>query len=229
MPDVETLRNRALSELSSVANSPGLEEWRLTYLGRQGAVTQLLRGLGELPLEERRRVGAAAPTPCARSSRRRSRAGAASVEQAALDSARSRRIDVTLPGREASSAACTRSRRRCATCWRLCSAMGFQVAEGPEVESDTTTSTPCASPKHHPARDTHGHVLVRQQAGRRAVMLLRTQTSPNQIRFMEQHQPPVRVAVPGRVYRYEATDATHEWMFYQVELLAVDEGISMAT
>jgi phenylalanyl-tRNA synthetase alpha chain len=105
--------------------------------------------------------------------------------------------------------------------------MGFQVVEGPEVEWEYYNFDALRIPPHHPSRDSQDTFWVEGETAAKRV-LLRTQTSPNQIRFMEKHAPPIRVAVPGRVYRYEATDATHEWMFHQVELLAVDEGINMA-
>jgi hypothetical protein len=96
-------------------------------------------------------------------------------------------------------------------------AMGFQVIEGPEVELEHYNFDALRIPDYHPSRDTQDTFWFERDA----------QTSPNQVRFMEQNQPPIRIAVPGRVYRYEATDATHEWMFHQIELLAVDEGITM--
>ena len=105
--------------------------------------------------------------------------------------------------------------------------MGFQVAEGPEVEWDYYNFEALRIPEDHPARDTMDTFWLDYEKDGKRPMLLRTHTSPNQIRFMEKHEPPIRVVVPGKCYRFEATDATHEWMFHQVELLAVDEGISM--
>ena len=101
--------------------------------------------------------------------------------------------------------------------------MGFDTVEGPEVELDEYNFQRLRIPTDHPARDMHDTFWIQPDE-----LLLRTHTSPMQIRYMDRHQPPIRIAVPGRVYRYEATDATHEWMLSQVELLAVDEGISLA-
>jgi phenylalanyl-tRNA synthetase alpha chain len=108
-------------------------------------------------------------------------------------------------------------------------AMGFEVVEGPEVEWDYYNFEALNIPRDHPARDMWATLWIdyQNEAGERP-MLLRTHTSPMQIRFMEKRQPPIRVLMPGKVYRYEATDATHESMFYQIEGLAVDKGISMA-
>jgi phenylalanyl-tRNA synthetase alpha chain len=106
--------------------------------------------------------------------------------------------------------------------------MGFQAVEGPEVEWDYYNFEALRIPEHHPARDMWDTMWIDYQRDGRMPMLLRTHTSPNQVRVMERQQPPIRVVVPGKCYRYEATDATHEWMLTQVEGLAVDEGISMA-
>jgi phenylalanyl-tRNA synthetase alpha chain len=106
--------------------------------------------------------------------------------------------------------------------------MGFQVVEGPEVEWDRYNFEALRIPRDHPARDMWDTLWIDYEKDGERPMLLRTHTSPNQIRVMEQSQPPIRVVVPGRCYRYEATDPTHEWMMTQVEGLAVDEGISLA-
>ena len=107
--------------------------------------------------------------------------------------------------------------------------MGFQIVEGPEVEWDRYNFEMLNIPKDHPARDMWDTLWIdyQDENGERP-MLLRTHTSPMQIRTMENSQPPIRVVVPGKCYRYEATDATHEWHFYQIEGLAVDEGITFA-
>jgi phenylalanyl-tRNA synthetase alpha chain len=107
--------------------------------------------------------------------------------------------------------------------------LGFSVVEGPEVEEDYYNFQALRIPEDHPARDLQDTFYIDQTRGRTSTpLLLRTHTSPNQARFMETHEPPIRIAVPGRCYRSEATDPRHEWMITQVELLAVDEGLSMA-
>ena len=107
------------------------------------------------------------------------------------------------------------------------SSMGYQVVEGPEVELDYYNFEALNIPADHPARDMWDTFYIRQ-GGKAGDVLLRTHTSPMQVRVMEKSRPPVRVVVPGRCYRYEAQDASHESMFYQIEGLAVDEGITMA-
>jgi phenylalanyl-tRNA synthetase alpha chain len=226
LPDLEVLRSRALAELSLAEDGTSLDSWRLAYLGRQGAVTQVLRGLGELPPEERRSVGAAANGLRgdleSELQRRRGQ-----IERAEMAKLEAEAIDVTLPGRSGLVGRLHPITQTLRDMLGALAEMGFQVVEGPEVEWEYYNFDALRIPPHHPSRDTQDTFWVEGEAQEKRV-LLRTQTSPNQIRFMEKHDPPIRVAVPGRVYRYEATDATHEWMFHQVELLAVDEGINMS-
>ncbi|MEI6137320.1 MAG: phenylalanine--tRNA ligase subunit alpha, partial [Chloroflexota bacterium] len=189
-----------------------------------GTLTGVLRGLGALPEDERRAVGAAANT-------------AKQALEAALDARREelRRgalasmeaLDVTLPGRPMRRGRLhpvTQVRREILD---IFARLGFATVEGPEVELDEYNFGRLRIPEHHPARDMWDTFWF-DTAPDEASMLLRTHTSPMQIRYIEQHEPPIRIAVPGRCYRYEATDATHEWMMQQIELLAIDEGISMA-
>jgi phenylalanyl-tRNA synthetase alpha chain len=225
LPDLEVLRSRALTELSQAEDGATLDQWRIAYLGRQGAVTQVLRGLGELPPEERRTLGAAANAlrgdlETALESRR-GEVGRAEIAKLEADA-----IDVTLPGRMGLVGRLHPITQTLRDMLAALGEMGFQVVEGPEVEWEYYNFDALRIPPHHPSRDSQDTFWVEGETAAKRV-LLRTQTSPNQIRFMEKHAPPIRVAVPGRVYRYEATDATHEWMFHQVELLAVDEGINM--
>ena len=226
MSDLEVLRSRALDELSGAEDVAKLDEWRISYLGRQGAVTQILRGLGELPPEERRSIGSAANAlrsdlESALEDRR------SAVERQEMAQLEADPIDVTLPGRHGLVGRLHPITQTLRDMLAALGEMGFQVAEGPEVEWEYYNFDALRIPDHHPSRDSQDTFWVEGKTQDKRI-LLRTQTSPNQIRFMEKHEPPIRVAVPGRVYRYEATDATHEWMFHQVELLAVDEGINMS-
>jgi len=226
---LEELRAKAISELDLIDNPGDLEAWRIRYLGRKSALTQILRGLASLPLEEKRRVGAAANELKASWEQ-----GLALKEEAVkeLEVARSiekNRLDVTLPGRPP---ALGRLHPTTQMLRQICSIfvqMGFEVVEGPDVEWEYYNFEALNIPQDHPARDMWATLWMDFQTedGRRP-MLLRTHTSPMQIRVMEARRPPVRVVVPGKVYRYEATDATHESMFYQVEGFAVDKDITLA-
>ena len=222
------MSDEALQALSSLdaLDSRALEAWRVEYLGRRGRLTRILRGIAEMPVETRREIGEAGNRVKALLEQRLSekeleaKAGGAAV----LDA-----LDVTLPGR---TPATGRLHPITGMVREICSAfveLGFQVVEGPEVEWDRYNFDLLNIPKDHPARDMWDTLWIDHvdEHGQRD-MLLRTHTSPMQARVMEQTEPPVRVVVPGKCYRYEATDATHEWHFYQIEGLAVDEGISFA-
>jgi phenylalanyl-tRNA synthetase alpha chain len=225
--DIDAVQEKAKTELNRVQTREALDAWRLLYLGRQGVVTQLLRGLGQLPAEERRAAGQRA-NALKLSLEEALAARRAELERAELEALEQTSIDVTLPGRHELVGRLHPVTQTLREMLAALGEMGFQVAEGPEVEWENYNFDALRIPWYHPSRDQQDTFWLQQLPGLAGRTLLRTQTSPNQIRFMEAHQPPIRVAVPGRVYRYEATDATHEWMFHQVELLAVDEGINMS-
>ena len=245
---IATIEADALAALGGVSDEAGIEAWRTRVLGRSGELTAVLRGIGGLDPEERKVVGAEAnrakvALEAALDERRES------MRRATLASAEADALDVTLPGRPLRQGRLhpiTQVRRRILDVFER---LGFQVIEGPEVELDEYNFGALRIPEHHPARDMwdtfwfeddpegwfdeEGRDASSSSEGgtartRSGGLLLRTHTSPMQVRFMESHEPPIRVAVPGKCYRYEATDATHEWMLEQVELLAIDEGISMA-
>jgi len=226
---LEELKLRATEELEAITDLKELEAWRLRYLGRKGSLTRILRGLGLLPLEERRVVGAQAnkiKELLERSLVERERLLkeaelARHVEVAG--------IDVTLPGRPFPQGGLHPTTQMVREICHIFETMGFQVVEGTDVEWDYYNFEALNIPKDHPARDMWATLWIdyRTESGEMP-MLLRTHTSPMQIRIMERMRPPLRVVVPGRVYRYEATDATHESIFYQIEGLAVDETITLA-
>jgi phenylalanyl-tRNA synthetase alpha chain len=226
---LEELRAKAISELDSISDPKSLEAWRISYLGRKSPLTQILRGLAALPLDERRAVGAAANV--LREFLEQSLAQREEiVKEAEIARAIERgRIDVTLPGHPTTLGRLHPSTQMMRQMCDIFTAMGFEVVEGPEVEWDYYNFEALNIPQDHPARDMWATMWMdyQNEKGERP-MLLRTHTSPMQIRVMENRRPPVRVVVPGKVYRYEATDATHESMFYQVEGFAVDKNITMA-
>ena len=227
--EIEELQAGALEELSRIADLKEIEAWRIRYLGKNAKLIRTLRGLGELPQEQRRTLGAIANQV------RQSLETALTERQKALKEADALRaqtrdkLDITLPGRPIPLGRLHPTTQVLRQMCGIFTSMGFQVAEGPEVEWDYYNFEALNIPEGHPARDMWATFWIdyQDQAGKRP-MLLRTHTSPMQIRIMEKTQPPLRVVVPGKVYRYEATDATHESMFYQVEGLAVDKGITMA-
>jgi phenylalanyl-tRNA synthetase alpha chain len=226
---IEELTETAIRELEAIDSPEALEQWRIAYLGRRGGLTAVLRGLSQLDLEQRRELGALG-NQAKRMLEERLAQKTREINQSQLTQAISQeRIDVTLPGRPVVVGRLHPTTQIVREITSAFVAMGFSVVEGPEVELDYYNFEMLNIPEGHPARDMWNSLWVdrRNEAGRYP-MLLRTHTSPMQARVMENTKPPVRVVVPGKCYRYEATDATHEWHFYQVEGLAVDQGITFA-
>ncbi|MEE8442639.1 MAG: phenylalanine--tRNA ligase subunit alpha, partial [Dehalococcoidia bacterium] len=230
LTELETILQEARQELERAGDPGLLESWRVAYLGRRGRLTLLLRNVGSLPEDERRTVGAQANRTKAvleQSLEERS--------QALKEAETSRHlaeggIDVTLPGRPV---ALGKLHPTTQVLREICDAfvsMGFGVVEGPEVEWEHYNFDALNIPRDHPARDMWDTLWMdwTDPTPQQRRMLLRTHTSPMQARIMENTKPPIRVVVPGKCYRYEASDATHEWHFYQVEGLAVDDGITFA-
>ena len=223
------IRSRAIEELESLQDLEALESWRVRYLGRKGILTQILRSLGGLSLEERRAVGAVANEVKGFLESSLADKEKTLKEKALLCSLEQRGIDVTLPGYPLPLGRLHPTTQMLREICGIFTSMGFEVVEGPEVEWDYYNFEALNIPQDHPARDMWATFWIDYYNERsERNMLLRTHTSPMQIRVMEKRRPPVRVIVPGRVYRYEATDATHEAMFYQIEGLAIDENITFA-
>ena len=226
---IEELRSEALKELDRSEAPEAVEQWRVSYLGRGGRLTSLLRTIGSLPPDQRRSVGSLSNQTKTLLEERMAEKLREFKEAEIARLAEEEGIDVTLPGRPVGTG---RLHPTTQIVREICSAfvaMGFQIVEGPEVEWDTYNFEKLNIPRDHPARDMWNSLWIdyRNLEGEYP-MLLRTHTSPMQARVMERTRPPVRVIVPGKCYRYEATDATHEWHFYQIEGLAVDDGITFA-
>jgi len=225
--ELEELKTEAVAELGLINNLSDLEKWRVRYLGRKGALTSVLRGLGSLPIEDRRAAGAAANDIKALLEADLQQREQTLKERELVAVLERTRLDVTLPGYPVTLG---RLHPTTQTLREICAvfvSMGFQIVEGPEVEWDYYNFEALNIPEDHPARDMWATFWLDSRTGDRS-RLLRTHTSPMQIRLMETVRPPIRALMPGRVFRYEATDATHESMFYQVEGLAVDQGITMS-
>lgn len=226
---LEELKTKALGELENLNDRNGIEAWRVGYLGRKGALTKILRSLPDLAIEERREAGSAANKLKAlleeSLANKQESLKKADMERILGES----RIDVSLPGYPVRLGRLHPTTQILRETSAIFASMGFEVVEGPEVETDYYNFEALNIPRGHPARDMWDTLWVdyTDEKGERP-MLMRTHTSPMQIRFMERRRPPIRVIMPGKVYRYEAIDATHESMFYQIEGLAVDKGITMA-
>lgn len=228
-PSFESLRAEALGALASAQGEAGLEAWRVEWLGRQdGRVTAILRSVKDQPPGERAAFGSGANAlkaalEAAFEERRES------LKRAELESlATTEALDVTLPGRRRPVGRLHPVTQTMRDCLAAFAEMGFRTAEGPEVEWAYYNFDAARIPEDHPARDMWDTIWVDTFIDGQRKMLLRTHTTPNQIRVMERTSPPIRVVVPGKCYRQEATDATHEWMLTQIEGLAVDEGVRMS-
>lgn len=218
------LQRRAATALAGLTDLAGLQTWERQFLGAKGELTALLRSLGTVPAADRPAAGRAANAVktelTAAYEARRAELGALDLEQRLAADA----VDVTLPGRSPVIGAAHPVARMIRELSEIFALMGFQTVFGPEVETGRYNFDLLNIPADHPARDVWDTIIVEADEE----IVLRTHTSPMQARVMEQTRPPVRVVVPGRVYRYEAQDASHEWMFHQLEGLAVDERITMA-
>lgn len=221
-PTTTGLRDEALDALAAADRKDQLLAWHAAYLGRQGALTALLRGLGDLPPAQRPAAGRAANAlkRALETAYAQRLADWEAAEQARV--ARTERADVSLPGWPAGGGRLHPVTRTVREMIAAFARMGFQVYEGPEVEWDEYNFTLLNMPPHHPARDMHDTFYTTIPGA-----LLRTHTSPNQVRLMQQLRPPIRLVVPGKVYRYENADPSHDWMFYQMEGLVVGRGITM--
>ena len=226
---LEELRATALKELAAINDGQTLEVWRVRYLGRKSELTGILRSLATLTIEERKTAGNVANTVrVTLESSFEEKKQALEVAQMTKQ-ASSQRIDISLPGRPLPAG---RLHPITQTLHEICDifgAMGFQIVEGPEVEWDYYNFEALNLGKEHPGRDNFATLYADYQSknGERN-MLLRTHTTSVTARTLETMKPPIRVIEPGRVYRYEASDATHGSMFYQIDAVAVDKGITMA-
>ncbi len=221
-PRVQQILDRALAEVAGARSTSDLEQVRVRVLGRSGELTTLLRSLGSIPAAERPKVGEQANRAKGELEERL----AARLDE--LKTAERRRAlaadrpDLTLPGRRPLPGAVHPITRVTEEIIEVFEGLGFSVAEGPEVESDYYNFAALNFPDDHPARDMQDTFHLTSDA------LLRTHTSPVQIRTMKAQRPPVRVICLGKVYRRDILDATHSPMFHQVEGLAVDRHITMA-
>lgn len=223
----DALRTQALAALDE-ADESAVDSWRTEWLGRQeGKVTALLRSVKEQPQEQRAAFGAAANSlkKTLEEAIQTRRETLRRQELAGLATAGA--LDVTLPGRPQTIGRLHPVTQTLRDCIDTFANMGFRVVEGPEVEWAYYNFDAARIPEDHPARDMWDTIWVNTLVDGERNMLLRTHTTPNQIRVMERSEPPIRVIVPGKCYRQEATDATHEWMLTQIEGLAVDDGIRM--
>jgi phenylalanyl-tRNA synthetase alpha chain len=216
MENLEPLSNEAKAAIAAAQDGTALEQLRVDYLGKKGQITSLLKGLGKLSAEERPKAGALINVV---KQELQGLIGArkTELEYAAVEAQLAQEtIDVTLPGRGQSTGGIHPVTRTIERMEDFFTEIGFDVVEGPEIESDYYNFEALNIPAHHPARAMHDTFYIDENT------VLRTHTSPVQVRVMESREPPLRVICPGRVYRCDS-DLTHTPMFHQVEGLLIDE------
>ena len=219
---LKSIEERAKAELEKVSDIKLLEEIRGRFLGKKGEVTAILKQMGGLSAEERPVIGQLANTvradiEAAIQEKQKQMKAALAEKKLAAET-----LDVTLPGKAPRAGRPHPLNAVLAEVEEVFLGMGFDIVEGPEVESDYYCFEALNMPKHHPARDTQDTFYINDN------VLLRTQTSSVQIRTMEKMKPPIRIISPGRVYRADAVDATHSPLFHQIEGLVIDKGVTMA-
>jgi phenylalanyl-tRNA synthetase alpha chain len=225
---IEEIKTEALKQIDGIDNVKDLESWRVHYLGKKSPLTQILRGLATLSMEERKAVGAAAnqlKTLLENSAVQKGQ----SLRDAQLKSeAVKESIDISLPGRPYPAG---RRHPITQTIDEICEifvSMGFQVLGGPDVEWDYYNFEALNMPAEHPARDNMSSFWIDAPTGHKGKQLLRTHTTAITARTLESFKPPIRAVEVGKCYRYEATDATHLNIFHHIDGIAVDKGITMA-
>ncbi len=218
---LEELRQQALEELSGTKAAKELEDFRVRYMGKKGAVTGLLRSMGSLPSEERPKMG-----QLVNQLRQELETAVEEKKQTLQQELKASRLkaeklDITLPGEKVARGGLHPLNVVLEDIIGIFQSMGFDVVDGPEVETDYYNFQALNVPEDHPARDMQDTFYLADQ------LLLRTQTSAAQARTMEERKPPIRIICPGRVYRADEVDATHSPVFHQIEGLVVDKGITM--
>jgi phenylalanyl-tRNA synthetase alpha chain len=227
MDNLDQLVASATADFAAATEPAKLEDAKARYLGKEGSLTALLKSLGKLPADERKTAGAAinvakAGIESALTARREALKSAQLEAQLATEA-----LDVTLPGRGLPQGGLHPVSISLDRIEQLFRSIGFEVADGPEIETDWHNFTALNNPENHPARSMQDTFYVEGEDSAGLPLLLRTHTSPMQVRYARSHTPPIRVIAPGRTYRVDS-DATHSPMFHQVEGLWIDEHISFA-
>ncbi len=218
---LESIKQKALEKLATITDIRELDDFRVAYLGKKGELTQILKGMGGLSAEERPLFG-----QLANDVRNALENGIGETRERLADALKNARLknetlDVTMPGKGRLLGKKHPTTIVLDETKEIFMGLGFEIAEGPEVELDYYNFEALNIPKDHPARDTQDTFYINDN------VLLRTHTSPVQARHMKTHKPPIRIICPGRVYRSDAVDATHSPVFQQIEGLVVDKGITM--
>ena len=214
------IKEQAIAQIAAARDD--LDEIKVRYLGKKGELTAILKQMGGLSAEERPQIGQLANQVRADIADAITKKAEQMKAEALKNQLEAERVDVTIPGKLPQQGGLHPMTQVLDDLTEIFLGMGFSVAEGPEVELDYYNFEALNLPPDHPARDTQDTFYITDN------ILLRTQTSPVQVRTMEKQKPPIKVIAPGRVYRSDAVDATHSPVFHQIEGLVVDKGITMA-
>lgn len=218
---LKALEQKAIAEIKKADSTTDLEKARVHYLGKKGELTEILRGMGSLSKEERPIVGKVANIVRANIEKALEEAKTSIKDKELHRKLKAETIDVTMPGKEVKVGKRHPLTQAMDDLKNIFISMGFKVAEGPEVETVYYNFDALNAPKNHPSRDMSDTFYINEDT------VLRTQTSPMQVRVMEDEKPPIRIVSLGRCFRNDTPDATHSPMFHQIEGLVVDKGITM--
>ncbi|MEN8252439.1 MAG: phenylalanine--tRNA ligase subunit alpha [Patescibacteria group bacterium] len=225
--EIQKIKENALEQIEKAETLEDVEEIRVAYLGKKSAFNEILKGLKDLTPEEKKEIG-----PLANETKKEIQ-GLIDEKKESLENAIDEEkewIDVSAPGKKSTQG----NLHRLSTVQRdiedIFNSMGFDIADGPDIESESYNFDAINMPDDHPGRDMQDTFWISREEGRKkgTGTVMRTQTSGVQVRYMEKHKPPFRMIVPGRVFRNEATDASHEHTFHQFEALVVGEDVSVA-
>lgn len=250
--DLKEIKNEVFKELSTVENTDDLENLRVKYLGRKGELTLVLRSLKDLPINQRKKIGSEAnKLRNELENKIKEKVGELSAYGRPTAGWQNKKVDITAPGVKISQGHLHPITRVIQEIEEIFKTIGFEIIEGPDIETEYYNFDALNIPDNHPARDmwdtfwlkladSKSHVAngtsqmanSRDRSNKQSAtgnkLLLRTHTSPMQARYMEKNNPPFRIVVPGRVFRYEAQDVSHSHTFYQLEGLMVDKDINVA-
>ena len=218
------IKKRASAEIADATNAKALEKIRIQYLGRKGELTKVLRSLSNKPLSERKKIGEQANAL----KDELEKLFAKQLKKLQAPRPNSQKLDITLPGKKIKSGhlhPLTLAEQKIEDIFH---GLNFSIVTGPEIETEYYNFDALNIPLDHPAREMWDTFWLQESVNSKLRNLLRTHTSPAQIHYMREHQPPFQIIVPGRVFRYEATDSSHEINFYQFEGLMVGKDISLS-
>jgi phenylalanyl-tRNA synthetase alpha chain len=227
MTELNALLTQAQTDFTLASDAPALENAKAKYLGKQGSLTELMKGLGKLSVEEKKSRGAEInnikqQVEAALQARRQALADAELNTRLSAEA-----LDITLPGRKGDRGTLHPVSRTWMRIEAIFNSIGFDVADGPEIETDWYNFSALNNPENHPARSMQDTFYVDMQDEQGRPLCLRTHTSPMQVRYARMHRPPIKVIAPGRTYRVDS-DATHSPMFHQFEGLWIDSDVSLA-